>query len=358
MEQFYCTTRLFFGPDALQALRQVQAAKAMVVTDRFFFENGSAERIGQMLPGCSAAYFSGVLPDPEVLLVAEAAAQLEKSGATVLIALGGGSVLDCAKAMAYFAKKRPMLIAIPTTSGTGSEVTSFSILTHEGVKHPLVDESLRPDWAILDETLVSTLPPSLVADTGMDLISHVLEAIAAKNATPFTDALAFHALTTAFQLLPRSFEGDCAVRGRIHAAATMAGLAFDRAGLGMCHALSHALGGRFHIAHGKLNAVLLPAVLQFNASSVLNRYADAARACGINFSNDQMAFRSLMQQLKQLRRTLKLPQTLAQAGISPASVKEHCSALADSAMADLCLSTNPISPTRGQLEGILEAVAQ
>lgn len=358
MEQFYCTTRLFFGPDALQALNTVKAARAMVVTDRFFSEHGMAQRIGKMLPGCQVSYFDGVLPDPEVSLVAEATAQLEKSRATVLLALGGGSVLDCAKAMAYFTPKRPMLIAIPTTSGTGSEVTSFSILTHNGIKHPLVDESLRPDWAILDESLVSTLPPTLVADAGMDLLSHVMEAIAAKNASPFTDALSCHALDTALHLLPRSFAGDASVRGSIHAAAAMAGMAFDRAGLGLCHALSHALGGRFHVAHGRLNAVLLPAVMQFNAQAAIACYAKAARACGIGYANDQMAFRSLLQQIRQLRRTLKLPQTLAQAGISPSQLHPHTGELVTAAMEDPCLSGNPIQPTPQQLKDLLEAVSE
>ena len=358
MEQFYCKTRLFFGPDALQALNTVKAARAMVVTDRFFSKNGTSERIGKMLPGCQVSYFDGVLPDPEVSLVAQATARLEKSEATVLLALGGGSVLDCAKAMAYFAKKRPMLIAIPTTSGTGSEVTSFSILTHNGIKHPLVDESLRPDWAILDDSLVATLPPSLIADAGMDLISHAVEAIGAKNASPFTNALSYHALGAALPLLPRSFWGDVSVRARIHAAATMAGMAFDKAGLGLCHALSHALGGRFHVAHGRLNAVLLPAVMQFNAPAAINRYAESARACGIGYANDQMAFRSLLQQIRQLRRTLKLPQTLAQAGISPTQLHQHMGDLTNAAMEDPCLSGNPVQPAQQQIKELLEAVSE
>ncbi len=358
MKPFDCKTRLFYGPDALQALKQVEATHAFIVTDRFFFENGTAQRIGALLPNCHTAFFADVRPDPEVSLVAEATAQFGRSNATVLIALGGGSVIDCAKAIVYFAKKRPMFIAIPTTSGTGSEVTSFSILTHEGVKHPLVDEALRPDWAILDEDLVKALPPALVADTGMDLISHALEAIAAKGASPFSDALAYYALDTALRLLPHAFHGDTGVRGRIHISATMAGLAFDQAGLGLCHALSHALGGRYHIAHGRLNAVLLPTVLQFNAPQAMERYADAARACGIGYSNNQMAFRGLLQQLKALRRTLNLPQTLSQAGIDHAALMQSRCQIVEAAMEDPCLAGNPIAPTAKQLENLLEEVAQ
>lgn len=358
MQQFQCSTRLFYGADALSALEQVQAEKTFIVTDRFFRENGTAERIASRLPGCECTIYSEVLPDPEVSAIAQAGARFAESGANVIVALGGGSVLDCAKALCFFARQRPMLIVIPTTSGTGSEVTSFSILTHDGIKHPLVDDSLRPDWAILDESLLSSLPASLIADSGMDLISHTLEAIAAANASPFTDALAIGALHTALRCLPGSFAGNTEHRGEIHAAATMAGLAFDRAGLGACHALSHALGGRFHVAHGRLNAVLLPAVMQLNQPAAQARYANAARACGIAYSNDQMAFRALLQQLRQLRRTLNLPQTLEQAGIAPAQLAAHRSELAQAAMEDPCIRTNPIAPTANRLAQLLDEVCQ
>lgn len=358
MQQFQCTTRLFCGPDALQALSQVNARRALIVTDRFFQQNGTAQRIAERLRACQCSCFAEVEPDPEVRLIARGCAKLNEAGADVLIALGGGSVLDCAKAMAFFGAHRPMLIAIPTTSGTGSEVTSFSILTHQGVKHPLVDARLRPDWAILDDSLLASLPPSLIADTGMDLISHALEALAAQQASPFTDALATGALRTALDALPGSFALDPARRGELHAAAAMAGMAFDRAGLGLCHALSHALGGKYHTPHGRLNAVLLPAVMEFNAPAAMHRYAYAARTCGMDYSNDQMAFRSLVTRLRHLRRNLRLPQTLAQAGI-PASRLSACKdELAKAAAEDPCMAGNPIRPTHHQLTAILEAVSQ
>lgn len=356
MQEFHCATRIISGPDALRALENIRAQKALIVTDRFFLDNGTAKALADRLPDCECEVFADVLPDPEVGLVAEGCAKGQN--ADVILALGGGSVLDCAKAMSFFALKRPMLIAIPTTSGTGSEVTSFSILTHDGVKHPLVDDRLRPDWAILDESLLGSLPKSLIADTGMDLISHALEAIAAKNATPFTDALAFAALRTGLHLLPASYEGELAARGELHAAATMAGLSFDRAGLGMLHALSHALGGRFHVAHGRLNGVLLPAVMEFNAPASLHRYGEAARACGMECASDRMAFRSLSHQLKQLRRSLNLPGDLAQAGIPMNALAQSMDALVQAALNDPCMATNPITPTRDQLIALLEGIAQ
>lgn len=358
MQQFQCMTRLIYGPDAIKVLSEVKPGKALIITDSFFMKNGTANRIASGLSACSCEFFSDIRPDPEVRAIAQACGSSRVWEKEILVALGGGSVLDCAKAMALFCETKPMLIAIPTTSGTGSEVTSFSILTHEGVKHPLVDDRLRPDWAILDETLLSTLPSGLIAETGMDLISHAVEAIAAKDASPITNALAIGALRTALQTLKSSYQGDSSVRGELHAAAAMAGLAFDRAGLGLCHALSHALGGQFHVPHGRLNGVLLPSVMQFNCPVALPVYAEAARASGLNYQNDQMAFRSLVQHLKELRRTLKLPQTLQGAGISPEALRESSKALAHTALEDPCMKGNPILPEAGQIMEILEAAAQ
>lgn len=358
MQQFQCTTRILSGANALDELRNIGSHRVMLVTDRYFRENGTAERVAGLLRGCECACFSDVLPDPEVALVARGCAELARMDADVVIALGGGSVLDCAKAMAFFHAKRPTLIAIPTTSGTGAEVTSFAILTHDGIKHPLVDARLRPNWAILDETLLTTLPASLIADAGIDLISHALEAVAASGASPLTDSLAIGALRIALRYLPGSYGGEIAHRGDIHTAATMAGLAFDRAGLGACHALSHALGGRFHVAHGRLNAVLLPAVMTLNAPAALAQYADLARACGLGYSNDQMAFRTLLAQLRQLRRTLGLPQSLAQAGIPYGELAKNRAALVKAAMEDPCMRSNPTALNSASLEALLEEVAQ
>jgi alcohol dehydrogenase class IV len=175
--------------------------------------------------------------------------------------------MDCAKAMAYFSGTSVRLIAIPTTSGSGSEVTDFAILTHDGIKHPLVDERLRPDVAIIDRTLVKNLPPALIADGGFDVLTHALEAYTATNAGAVTDALARDAFQTTFRQLIHSFRGDQTARGQVHEAATMAGMAFTQAGLGLCHALAHSLGGVFHIPHGRLNAILLPAVIRYNSPS-------------------------------------------------------------------------------------------
>lgn len=232
-------------------------------------------------------------PDPTVSLAAEGTAKLKQFQPDLLVALGGGSAMDCAKAMAYFAQGRFPLVAIPTTSGSGSEVTNFAILTHGKAKHPLVDERLRPSAAILDSDLLKELPPGLIADSGFDVLTHGLEAYAATNAGAFSDMYARESFRMAYAVLPASYAGKQEVRLRMHLASTMAGIAFSHAGLGICHAISHSLGGIFHVPHGRLNAVLLPGVIACNSSRVLHRYAELARAAGMAGSADAVAVRNL-----------------------------------------------------------------
>jgi alcohol dehydrogenase class IV len=271
-----------------------------------------------------------------------------------VLALGGGSAMDCAKAMVYFSGLPVRLVAVPTTSGSGSEVTDFAILTHEGVKHPLVDEKLRPDIAILDSDLLKALPPSLIADGGFDVLTHALEAYTAKNAGAITDALALEAFRTAFHLLPRSFAGHGDARPGVHEAATMAGMAFTQAGLGLCHAMAHSIGGEFHIPHGRLNAILLPAVMTHNGSTA--RYANLARAVGLEGRADTVGARNLRTALIRLRRELGLPATLSQAGASAGQVRQKADSIVKAAISDPCCATNPVPVSEGMVREILREV--
>lgn len=356
MQRFDCKPKIFYGDGALDQLGRCEGRSVLVVTDRYFAQSGLAQSIGSRIPGAAVTVFSDVTPDPSAELAARGAAICAQHRHDVLIALGGGSPMDCAKGIVYVQEHRPLFIAIPTTSGTGSEVTSFSILSHNGVKHPIVDEALLPDWAILDPSLLQQLPKSLIADAGMDVLAHCLEAMAAKNASPFTDGYAAMAFRWCYQNLPRSFDGDTSVRGLIHGAATMAGLAFDHAGLGISHALAHALGGRFHVAHGRLNGILLPAVLEYNGAACLGKYAELARVAGIEGGTDRLLLRNLVTALKRLRRHLNLPETLTAAGIAPADLDGAMSDLVTAALADPCCASNPRTPTRQDLMTLLGQV--
>ena len=356
MKEFYSGTRIVAGSGAVGELKNLGIKRLFLVTDPFFAENGVAQRIAAGAQAQAVEIFKGVQPDPSVALAAEGTARVKDFAPDAIVALGGGSAMDLAKAMAYFSGCKAKLIAIPTTSGSGSEVTDFAILTHEQVKHPLVDTRLRPEVAILDDELLQKLPPSLIADAGFDVLAHALEAFVAKNAGAITDALARDAFCSAFAALPASFAGNKEVRLKIHVAATMAGMAFTQAGLGLCHAMAHSLGGMFHIPHGRLNAILLPAVVSCNAHRVGEKYAALARTAGLGGSADTVAVRNLKNCLIRLRTELKLPATLAQAGADPRHVWHSMDKIVEATLADPCCNTNPIAVEGFMVRQVLEEV--
>lgn len=356
MERFENRTRILTGPGAVAALGEMNIRRLLVVTDPYFAKNGTAKTIADRAKAEMTEYFDKIAPDPDVKLAAEGTAVLKKCAPDTVVALGGGSAMDCAKAMVYFAECPVRLVAIPTTSGSGSEVTDFAILTHDGVKHPLVDGRLRPEVAILDSELVENLPAGLIADGGFDVLSHALESYVAKNAGAITDALAADAFRVAFRDLSASFAGNKAVRQNVHIASTMAGLAFTQAGLGLCHGISHSLGGLFHIPHGRLNAILLPSVVAVNASAAGYKYANLARSAGLGGSADTVAVRNLKNGLIRLRRELRLPETLAQAGVAPARVWQHMETIVAAALRDPCCATNPVPVDGFLIRRVLEEV--
>ena len=356
MDEFDCRTKIVSGAGAVSKLADFGARRLFLVTDPFFHKNGVAQRVAKVSKAENVEIFHDVRPDPTVELVAEGTAKLKAFGPDLIVALGGGSAMDCTKAMAFFAKSDVKLVAIPTTSGSGSEVTDFAILTHNKVKHPLVDKRLRPCMAILDSDLLQEMPPSLIADTGFDVLTHAVEAFAATGAGAFSDMLAQEAFRSAYGALPASFAGRREVRLKVHQAATMAGMAFTQAGLGLCHAMAHSLGGMFHVPHGQLNAVLLPSIVATNAHVAADKYAQLARGCGMGSTADTIAVRNLRNGLIRLRRELKLPETLAQAGIPPAALRSAMNDVVDAAMADPCCKTNPMKVEPFLVRRILEEV--
>ena len=358
MERFSCATRIVSGAGSLCVLKELGSRKLFLVSDPYFAENGAAQKLADLSGAAETQIFSQISPDPTVALAAEGTARLKAFAPDTVVALGGGSAMDCAKAMLCFSGSDATLVAIPTTSGSGSEVTDFAVLTHDGVKHPLVDDRLRPALAILDPELLTSLPRSLIADSGFDVICHALEACVAKNAGPFSLALAQAAFRTVYAQLPASYAGQTGARLPVHTAAAMAGLAFTHAGLGLCHAMAHALGGKFHISHGRLGAILLPAVIDCNAHVCAPQYAAIARSAGLPGAADTLAVRNLKNGLIRLRRELEMPGTLKEAGIDPAAVRFHANELVSAALQDPCCATNPIGAEDYMVRRILEAVTE
>ena len=356
MEEFSCKTKLISGSGTVSALSRFGAKRLFLVTDPYFMKNGTAKRVADAAGADQVEIFADVQPDPTVELAAEGTARLRAFRPDLVVALGGGSAMDCAKAMAYFGKGDYKLAAIPTTSGSGSEVTDFAILTHSKVKHPLVDARLRPDMAILDSDLLQELPKGLIAESGFDVLCHALEAYVARDAGTVTDLYAREAFSSAYAALPASYAGNKTVRLKVHLAATMAGMAFTQAGLGLCHAMAHALGGMFHVPHGRLNAILLPSVICCNAHVAGKKYAELARAAGIGGSADTIAVRNLKNGLVRLRRELNLPESLVQAGVDPRSVWSHAGDIVRATLEDPCCKSNPMPVEDFLVRRILEEV--
>lgn len=373
MEEFRIKPKVYFGRDAMNGLAGMEAGRVLVITDPFMAESGMVNRVTEQLAGKEYRIFSQVVPDPPLELVVQGVQEVMDFLPDMIVAMGGGSAIDEAKAIRHFAEKMekrpPMkLVAIPTTSGTGSEVTSFAVITDpgKGVKYPLVDEALLPDAAILDASLVATVPPAIVADTGMDVLTHALEAYVSTKATPFTDALAERAACMVFRYLVRSFADakDVEAREQMHYASCMAGMAFNQASLGVNHAIAHNIGGKFRLAHGRTNAILLPHVLEFNAQTedyrqkeytmAAQKYANLAAAIGAGGVHVRAGVKNLIGRIRRMQAQMKMPESLRQAGLSPESLHEKETEIAEGALADGCLKTNPRKVTKADVIELLK----
>ena len=355
METFSCKTKIISGVGAMDALGELGSKRLLLVADPYFQKTDIPRRLKTAAGAEEMETFFEVKPDPTVELSAKGTALVQAFRPDTVVALGGGSAMDCAKAMVFFSGLSPHFVAIPSTSGSGSEVTDFAILTHDGVKHPLVDGKLLPDMAILDGSLLDALPKRLIADAGYDILAHALESFVATGSGAISRALAADAFDTVLTNLPASYGGDTAVRQRVHEAATMAGLAFSQSGLGVCHAMAHALGGQFHIPHGRLNAILLPAVVEANRGAN-HLYADLAHRSGLGGMAELVAVRNLKNTLIRLRKELQLPATLAQAGISPQQVRQAADGIVAAALHDPCCATNPVPVDAAMVRHILQQV--
>ena len=356
MKQFSLGPDLYFGAGALSALSALAGKRVFVVSDAFLVSSGLMERVTARLEGSAVEIFDRVTPDPPLRLVAEGVERLRAFAPEAIVAFGGGSPMDCAKGIRRFARGEGEatlpLWCVPTTAGTGSEVTAFAVLTdpEAGVKYPLAEDALLPDAAVLDPALLAGVPPAVTADTGMDVLAHAAEAAVATRASAFTDALAGQAFSLAMENLAGARRGEGAAREQMLLASCMAGIAFQNAGLGICHGLSHALGGRWHVPHGRLNAVLLPHVIRFNARArhAAAGYASLARRCGLSG-----AARGLAAAVERLRGSLGMPGSLTGCGIPGGELLGALDSLTEAALGDICTGTNPVPPDERALGALL-----
>ena len=381
-------------PVALDELKTVMGKKrAFVVTDSFLYHNGNTKPITDKLDemGIEHTTFFDVAPDPTLASAKAGAEQMRIFQPDVIIALGGGSAMDAAKimwvlyehpevdfmdmAMRFmdirkriytFPKmgEKAYFVAIPTSAGTGSEVTPFAVITDEqtGVKYPLADYELLPKMAIIDTDFHMTAPKGLTAASGIDAVTHALEAYASMMATDYTDGLAIQALKVIFEYLPRAYDDgqtDVEAREKMANAATMAGMAFANAFLGVCHSMAHKLGAFHHIPHGVANALMIEEVLRFNAAEVpakmgtfpqydhphtLRRYAEVAEALGVQGENDQEKLEGLIKMINDLKAYVGIKPTIRDYVADEKDFLDRLDAMVEQAFDDQCTGANPRYP--------------
>ena len=370
MRSFEIKTKVFFGDQALDRLAEIPYNKVLIITDPFMAQSSMFNLVTDPLKRANKEFeiFKDVVPDPPIEKISEGVKKMLEYKPDVLVAVGGGSAFDSSKSIREFALRvEPYaevgLIAIPTTSGTGSEVTSFAVVSDpkEKMKYPLVSEHLTPDEAILDAELVKSVPPAITADTGMDVFTHALEACVSTNRSDFTNALAEKAIEICGVFLLRAYldGNDTHARQKMHSASCLAGLAFNTASLGLNHGMAHQLGATFHIPHGRANAMLLPHIIEFNSDinkhsksqkeylPAVKRYATVAQILGLSSYNKIMTVRSLVNWVQFMLKEMDIPLSISQMGtISKEEYFNAIDRMADAALADACTATNPRVPTK------------
>lgn len=380
MKSFEIKTKIYFGENALDRLIDLPYKKVLIITDPFVVESGMAKLITYRLDESDIEFqiFKDVVPDPPIEKVVLGVKKLMEYNPDAIIAVGGGSAIDSAKAMKEFASKignteGVPLIAIPTTSGTGSEVTSFSVITDSQTrtKYPLVSESLVPSEAILDAELVKSVPPAITADTGMDVLTHAMEAYVSTNNNEFSNALAEKAIEICGVFLLRAYYdgADAHARQKMHVASCLAGLAFNSASLGLNHGMAHQLGANFHIPHGRANAILLPYIVEFNSDinqhsrsrkeylPAVKKYVNIAKNLGLSNFNTITTVRALVNWIQFMLKEMDIPLSISQTGkVTEEEYMQAVGNMADSALADACTATNPRTPTKADVMEIYRRI--
>lgn len=394
MGRFTLPRDLYHGTGSLETLKTLTGKKAIVVVGcgsmkRFGFLDKAVAYLKEA--GMEVELFEGVEPDPSVETVMKGAEAMRKFQPDWIVAMGGGSPIDAAKAMWVFyeypdttfeeiitpfsfptLRTKAKFCAIPSTSGTATEVTAFSVITdyHKGIKYPLADFNITPDVAIVDPELAETMPKKLVAHTGMDAMTHAIEAYVSTLHCNYTDPLALHAIKMIHNNLKKSYDGDMEARAAMHDAQCLAGMAFSNALLGIVHSMAHKTGAAYtgdHIIHGCANAMYLPKVIKYNSKNeeAANRYAEIASFIGLSGATTEEKVDSLIAELRSMNDQLDIPQGIKNYGksgvkadtsiIDEKEFLEKLPEVAKNAIADACTGSNPRQPSQEEMEKLLKA---
>ncbi|MGH4126264.1 MAG: iron-containing alcohol dehydrogenase [Clostridium sp.] len=365
MNRFTLPRDIYFGENSLEVLKTIKGKKAVIVTGGSSMKKfGFLDKVEAYLKeaGIEVKHITGVEPDPSVETVMNGAKVMREFQPDWIVSIGGGSPIDAAKAMWIFyeypeftfeqavipfglpeLRQKAKFIAIPSTSGTATEVTAFSVITDykAKIKYPLADFNLTPDIAIVDPALAQTMPPKLVAHTGMDALTHAIEAYVAGLHSSFSDPLAMQAITMIKENLLMSFEGNEEARNEMHIAQCLAGMAFSNALLGIAHSMAHKTGAVLHIPHGCANAIFLPYVIDFNKKACGDRYAAIARSLKLAGNSQDELIDSLTNMIRDLNKVMNIPCSLAEYGITKEEFETNVQFMAENAIKDACTGSNP-----------------
>lgn len=403
MLQFRAPEKVYFKkgclPVALEELGVMGKKKAFIVTDSFLYSNGYTDPVTNKLDemGIKYSVFSDVAPDPTLACAIDGAKAMTAFEPDCIIAIGGGSAMDAGKIMwvlyehpeadfmdmamrfidirkrVYTFPKmgeKAMFVAVPTSAGTGSEVTPFAVITDgdSGVKYPLADYELMPNMAIVDADMMMNAPKGLTSASGIDAVSHALEAYASVMATDYTDGLALRSLKMIFEYLPRAYDNgpnDPVAREKMGNAATMAGMAFANAFLGICHSMAHKLGAFHHLPHGVANALMLEEIMRFNASEVptkmgtfsqydhphtLARYAEVADYLGFGGKTDEEKLENLIKGINELKEKIGIKKTIKDYGVDEKVFLDTLDEMVEQAFDDQCTGANPRYPLMKEIK--------
>ena len=404
MQWFKVPDKIYFEHNSIQYLEKMpNITRAFIVTDPGMVSLGYVDKILYYLrkrtEHVHCEIFSDVEPDPSIETVKRGAQMMDEFKPDVIIALGGGSAMDAAKGMWLFYEhpdvdfnslrlrfldirkrafkfpkmgNKAQLVAIPTTSGTGSEVTSFAVISDKknNMKYPLADYELTPNIAIIDPQFVMSLPKSATADTGLDVLTHALEAYVSVMASDYTDGLAMKAIQLVFKYLPRAYKNgaeDAEAREKMHNASCMAGMAFTNAFLGLNHSIAHKIGGEYHVPHGRANAVLLPHVIKYNASTPSKfvsfpkykkfiadeKFAEIAAFLGLPAKTTEEGVQSLINAVIDLMKEVNEPLSFSECGIDEETYMRNVPDIANKAFEDQCTTANPKLPLVKEIEQIM-----
>lgn len=355
MSNVYMKTRIHAGQEALKYLHTITNKRIMVVCDKFLSENGTVKYITNALASRNTVeLFDQAVPDPTIEVVGTGLCMMYRVQPEIVIGFGGGSAIDTAKGIIYFSglknlAPKPLFVAVPTTSGTGSEVTAATVITdsENKSKHLIFSEDILADVAILDPGLTVSVPSAVTANTGMDVLTHALEAYVALGANVFSDAMAEKSVELLLKSLLSCYRDGSDLRSRtmMQEASTLAGIAFNTAGLGVNHSIAHQLGGTFHIPHGLANAILLNRVIEYNSKNqeIMGKYASLA--CKVQLADPaedpRRSVKAMKELITALMRCMHMPHSIKELDIDRKEYDHQLQNMVDNALKDHCLASNP-----------------